>query len=86
MIWKFTRGTLKAHLVLDESEGTTLCGRKGLKFDEIIDDSLYRKFKCKTCLKGLKKQEPMIDPLSPLGVDSFYSEYCREFSGPGADR
>lgn len=26
-----------------------------------------------------------IDPLSPQGADSFWAEYCREFSGHGAD-
>lgn len=44
---------------------------------------LTTKFSCKTCstytMKGLTSQ-----PIIPEG-DSFYSEYCREFQGAGAE-
>jgi hypothetical protein len=53
--WKFTRGTLSAHVVLDEERGTTLCGRTGLKFDDSDPAHFTDEYKCITCVKGLKK-------------------------------
>jgi hypothetical protein len=57
MIWKFTKGTLKAHAIIDEAEGTTVCGRKGLKFEAAAPDYGCQSYRCKTCVKGVAKQK-----------------------------
>ena len=81
MSWLFTRGTLKAHYVRD---GKSVCG-SGSKFDPPVPDHIFDlgKYKCKKCLHKLELQKAEL--IIPQG-DTFYSEYCREFSGPGADR
>lgn len=48
--WLFARGTLKAHYV--KEDGSTLCGRKGLKFDKPIGK--LNGYECKTCQKRLQ--------------------------------
>ena len=79
--WKFTKGTLTAHAVINEAEGTTVCGRKDLKFEAgayLIPES----YKCKTCSKGVKKTEPKEPWRNP---DTFASQYEDE-AAKGADR
>lgn len=58
MSWLFVRGTLKAHAVLSETEGTTLCGRKGLKFEQPAANIFLDSYKCKTCEKRLREAKP----------------------------
>jgi len=56
--WLFVRGTLKAHAVLSEVEGTTLCGRKDLKFEPSLGGIILDCYKCKACVKRLRKSNP----------------------------
>jgi len=83
--WKYY--LLAAHLV--DENGRTACNRKLPQVDDPVGE-VPEKRKCKTCVKFEQRQkeknEPKYDPLGPFGADSFYSEYCREFSGPGAER
>lgn len=53
--WLFARGTLKAHYVTDETEGTTLCGRKGMKFEQPVANVYLDTYKCVTCEKKLRE-------------------------------
>lgn len=57
MKWLFTRGTLVAHAVLSETAGTTVCGRRDLKFEPPVPNIVLEdKYKCVTCRKTLAKQ------------------------------
>jgi hypothetical protein len=53
--WLFARGTLKAHVVISEEEGRTLCGRKGLKFEQPVANVYLDTYKCVTCEKKLRE-------------------------------
>jgi len=83
--WLFTLRTQCAHKVISLKEGTTVCKRKGLKFEPPVPGKDFEDKKCVTCLKTekrLKAQEPKEFWRNP---DTFASQYEDE-AAKGADR